>query len=758
MNLVQFRTFFLGVVSFSFVVFLLFQISGVDLNRHNKILEHIRYIKELEVRQNQQVLQLRLGLINHYDTLVMMSKETGHELSKLESLGFADIVKDSDVISKYKEIHLKREQLIQDFSAENAQLNNSLYAFPKQASSVFDKKVKRNIPVVLEEQLNALLQKVLLYVVDSDFDKREAVKSLVKDVETVLSKRSLESNQEISTLLIHAKVILNQKPIVDDYVQRFIRVPAIETIDRINDAYLSSYQKRIAQARIFRYILFGACLFLFGGIVYVVFQLRKSSQNMRNIIAQNADAISVINRNGKILFVNLAAESLFGRSAKNLMDQDFGYPVLQGKTTEIHILSTDGRPKLAEMRVVSTSWRGEDVNLATLRDVTERKALEEQLLQSQKMESIGHLAGGIAHDFNNFLTVIKGYAEFLLEDLEKEGASYRRVDEIYNATKRASNLTRQLLAFSRNEVVRPKVFDLNKLVLDMEKMLARLIGEDVELVTNPSNNLGFVKIDPGQMEQVLLNLAVNARDAMPSSGGKLTIETANFQLDQKYTQMHPDIKPGEYILLSVSDNGTGIPNEVKNKIFEPFFTTKEEGKGTGLGLSTCYGIIKQAGGNIQVYSETNQGTTFRIYLPRCHEPVDQLICEKRTDSLPRGDETILFVEDESSVRKFAVTVLRNQGYQVFEATNGAEALRIAEAQGKNALHLLITDVVMPQMNGGELMEHMRRLREDLKVLFISGYTDDTVVRHGVLEDKVDFLQKPFGASALAFKVKEVLDR
>ncbi len=390
-----------------------------------------------------------------------------------------------------------------------------------------------------------------------------------------------------------------------------------------------------------------------------------------------------------------------------------------------------------------------------LRAEQKAKSLEEQLRQSQKIEAIGRLAGGIAHDFNNLLTVIKGYSELLLAKLKQGDPLKGNLEEIHRASQRATDLTRQLLAFSRRQILEFKILDLNTILRDMDKMLRRILSEDIELVTLFAEGIGKVRTDPGQVEQVILNLAVNARDAMPS-GGKLTLETANVELDETFAQTHIEMKPGRYVMLSVSDTGVGMTPEVKEHLFEPFFTTKEEGKGTGLGLSTVYGIVKQSGGDIWVYSEPGQGTTFKIYLPRVEEGASALPHEGDKDSLPRGRETILLVEDELSVRGFAVQVLRENGYNLLEAVNGSEALRMVQEYA-GEIHLLLTDVVMPQVGGKELAQKLKALRPNIKVLFTSGYTDNAIVHHGVLEPGVKFLQKPFSPAALAQKVREVLD-
>ncbi len=380
---------------------------------------------------------------------------------------------------------------------------------------------------------------------------------------------------------------------------------------------------------------------------------------------------------------------------------------------------------------------------------------EEQLRQSQKMEAIGTLAGGVAHDFNNILSIILGFSELLASELDPADPKRKDVEQIALAGRRASTLTRQLLAFSRRQVLEPKVLNLNDAVAAMAKMLHRLIGEDVELVFLPAPQLWATLVDPGQMEQVLLNLVVNARDAMPH-GGKLTIETGNVELDSAYCNEYFGVEPGSYVVLSVSDTGAGMDRATQARIFEPFFTTKETGKGTGLGLSTVHGIIKQSGGHIWVYSEPGKGTTFKIYLPRSAESAADGDRSSSASGAQRGTETILLAEDDTQVRTLAVTILRRHGYRVLEAASGSEAL-LSSARHDGPVHLLLTDVVMPKMSGRELWEHLAPLRPEMKVLFMSGYTDDAIVRHGVLGSEFDFVQKPIGATALLVKVRAVLD-
>jgi signal transduction histidine kinase len=381
---------------------------------------------------------------------------------------------------------------------------------------------------------------------------------------------------------------------------------------------------------------------------------------------------------------------------------------------------------------------------------------EKQLVQSQKLEAVGRLAGGISHDFNNLLTVILGYSDIMKRNLREGDPLRRNVDEITRASERAASLTRQLLAFSRKQVMQPKVFDLNTVVSDLEKMLRRMIGEDIELRVTAETDLGNIKADPVQLEQVLMNLVVNARDAMPK-GGKLSIETANVYLDESYSQDHVSVVPGHYVMLAISDTGCGMDEETRQRIFEPFFTTKEQGKGTGLGLSMVYGIVKQSGGNIWVYSEEGRGTTFKIYFPRVTAAAEEYRRAAHGLEVEGGSETILLVEDAEWVRTLARQVLESAGYRVLEAGNADAAIKLCDSINGDRIDLLLTDVVMPGMSGNDMSRILLAKHPGMPVLYMSGYTDDAIVQHGVLEAGINFLQKPFTPAALASKVREVLD-
>jgi len=455
--------------------------------------------------------------------------------------------------------------------------------------------------------------------------------------------------------------------------------------------------------------------------------------------------------NDRLQEINDAILALAARDLSRRLTLADDGGAIDGVAAGVNMMSEEIAAYISELSSTNEALRKEVFERQKAEEALRKS--EEQLRHSQKMEAVGRLSGGIAHDFNNLLSVILGYSNFLLDaDLDPGQRGY--AEEIRRAGERAADLTRQLLAFSRQQVLEPRVVDLNRLISQMDKMIRRLVGEDIDVTSHPMPGLGWVKVDPGQIEQVVMNLVVNARDAMPD-GGKISIETANVDIDETYVADHPEATPGPHVMLAVSDTGEGMDKLTQARIFEPFFTTKERGKGTGLGLSTVFGIVRQSGGTIYVYSEVGRGTSFKVYLPRTAETVETVAAAPKV-AYARGTETILLVEDDQQVRVLVRGALKRLGYTVIEAPSPGEAIiRCEQHTGK--LHLLLTDVVMPGMNGRRLAERLVGIRPGLKVLYMSGYTGNVIVHHGVLDAGVAFLPKPITPEALARKVREILD-
>jgi PAS domain S-box-containing protein len=535
----------------------------------------------------------------------------------------------------------------------------------------------------------------------------------------------------------------------------------------------SEYHKAVAHLALFFAVALLICWFN-AALRATQESLRRSENNFRSLVMNAPYGICRCDALGMLQDANPAMVAMFGyTSAAELAGKHLGSLYADAQQwfqtadyfharKEFNDLTTecirrDGTPLVARIsgRSIPNGKEGGTFEIF-MEDITETRTLEMQLRQAQKMEAIGRLAGGIAHDFNNLLMVISGYSEFLLERVGPDPRLRGPAQEISNATQRATSLTRQLLAFSRKQMLAPKVLDLNEVVAENLKMLTRMIGEDIDLVMVPGPGLGAVRADPGQIDQVIMNLAVNARDAMPQ-GGKLTIETANIALDENFARTHTPLPPGDYIVLAISDTGVGMDTDTQSRIFEPFFTTKGA-KGTGLGLSTVYGIVKQSGGFIFVDSQPQRGTAFRAYFPRVDAREDAATAADAV-GLPRpahGEETILLVEDETNLRRLARQYLETQGYKILEAADGAAALQIVDGY-KGTIDLLLTDVIMPGMNGREMAAQITNLLPGLRVLYMSGYTENAIGHDGMLDAGINLLQKPFSLPALKDRVREVLD-
>jgi len=502
-------------------------------------------------------------------------------------------------------------------------------------------------------------------------------------------------------------------------------------------------------------------------------QLRQSREEYRGLVENLEGVVFAIDANGMFSYLSPVI-STFGYQPDELIGQHFSVLVPAddlAATQEAFSQALSGRQGTREFRLLAKSGRTRYVRClwrvihdqgvlggltGVLYDVTEHRDIEEQLRVAQKLESIGRLAGGIAHDFNNLLSVILSYSSFALESIPKDNRLHRDIGEVVKAGERAAALTRQLLAFSRKQVMRPVHLSLNDILTSMKPMLRRLISEEIDLIYRLEAALGTVNADVGQIEQVIMNLVLNARDALPR-GGSILVSTSNVELDDAYVGMHLHVKAGPHVLLCVTDNGTGMTAEVRERIFEPFFTTKGQGSGTGLGLATVFGIVKQSGGNIYVYSEPGQGTIFKVYLPRVFDTASSSPVLGSPVSATRGSETVLIAEDEEPVREAAVRVLTRSGYQVHAVPDAKAALAFLETSDV-AVDLLLTDVVMPGMGGGELAERAMILRPGMKVLYMSGYTDDSIVERGINAGLADVINKPFSASGLAERVRAVLDR
>ncbi|WP_456408436.1 PAS domain S-box protein [Caldithrix abyssi] len=597
----------------------------------------------------------------------------------------------------------------------------------------------------------------------------------------------LHVNQNFLNLSGYQKEDIEAKPFLNFFIISDLK----EFLDRINslnqekadvsfDLVLKGVENRLAPVKLhlkkneLAEITEKSVAICFLKDVTELRRLEVERNMLSHALRQVNEGLGLFDLEGKIIFVNESFLDTFGYRRNEVIGRniEFFFSPFIGYEFQLNILpaSINGgwngelRAKRKDGKEItvflSTSTVKDDagqpvVVVAVLSDITLRKQLEAQLRQSQKMEAIGQLAGGVAHDFNNLLTVIEGYIDLLKNKLDENASINSYINQMKKATERAVSLTRQLLTFSRRQVVQPKILDINKTIQELSKMLNRLIGEHIELITNLDPKIWRIKIDPSQIEQVILNLVVNARDAMPE-GGELIIETEQIKLDRSYNRFHPDVRPGDYVVINVSDTGMGMSEEVQQRIFEPFFTTKEKGKGTGLGLATVYGIVKQHNGHISVYSEVGKGTTFKIYFPAIKARTSSEVEESERKHLKGRGEQILVVEDEYLVRELICDTLRNLGYNVLEAANGEQALRVYQ-ENADTIELILTDLVMPVMNGRKLARILKRENPDLKILFMTGYDDNAISKQGMVTEDIDYISKPFSPNKLAKKLEEIFE-
>jgi len=670
--------------------------------------------------------------------------------------------------SAHEEVQSSNEEL-QSTNEELLTSKEELQSTNEELTTVNEEMQGRNAELTqINSDLNNLLSSVNIPIVMLGNDLR--IRRFTPQAEKVLNLLPTDVGRKLTDFRI--------KIVIPDIEALFMDViDSLQTKEReVQDQEGRTYLMSIRPYRTVDNKIDGAVMTLYD----ITDRKQAAEVRYRRLFESAKDGILILEaKTGEILDANPFLSKLFGYQRQELVGRRFrDTSLFQDTDLAAESLENLHDGESVEKTITLRSRSGENIPSEvignaylegqrqviqlSIRDVSARKKAEESLLrdqeqlrQAEKMEAVGRLAGGVAHDFNNLLTAIVGYSDLLKGQLGADETQQHHLEEIRKAGERATSLTRQLLAFGRKQVLEPKFLDLNAVLTEMEQMLHVMITDRIELVRVAQLDIDLIKADRGQIEQVVTNLVLNARDAMPE-GGKITIETANARVDPEFSESHPAVPPGDYVMLSVSDTGTGMDMETQAHLFEPFFTTKPKGLGTGLGLATIYGIVKQSGGHIWAYSELGQGTTFKIYLPRVHGEAAAVEPKPASRVRARGTETVLLVEDEPMVRRLALTILREAGYHVLEAANGPEALRMAREHG-DSIHLLLTDVVMPRMSGREVADRLKAQRPDLKILFMSGNTEEAIGNHGVLEPGFAFLQKPFTPAGLSSKVREVLD-